>query len=80
MKLKYTEGCVSTSLTIDDVETIDMEVKDFKTVIKKMIDKIDDVAILQDVWIRIMEMVGEEEEPLYCECCGDTIYTYNWEI
>lgn len=37
MKLKYTDGCICTSLTVDDVETIDMDIETFKNVIKKFL-------------------------------------------
>ena len=35
--LKYTNGCTCTSLTVDDVETIDMDINDFRKVIKQMV-------------------------------------------
>ena len=42
MKLEYTDGCICTSLTVDGKETIDMDTKDFKEVIHKLIDKEND--------------------------------------
>lgn len=80
MKLEYTEGCVCTSLLVDGVETVDMEEKDLKDVICKMIGHIDDVAILQQVWMKIMESMGEYKDLGHCECCGDFISEYTWEI
>ena len=37
MKLEYTDGCICTSLTVDDIETIDMDIEAFKNVIKKFL-------------------------------------------
>ena len=37
MKLNYTDGCVCTSLTVDGVETIDLEFDTFKNVIKRFL-------------------------------------------
>lgn len=54
--------------------------KEYKDIVFGMIDKVEDFAILQEVFCRIMERVGREEEPYYCECCCDTVYSYSLEI
>ena len=37
MKLNYTDGCICTSLTVDEIETIDLDINTFKNVIKKIL-------------------------------------------
>lgn len=81
MKLEYTYGCVCDSLSIDGVETIDMQEQDFKNVIYKLIDRESDIAVLQSIYKDLMESQGEYEssdEP--CECCGDYVTTYTLNI
>lgn len=80
MILNYTDGCTCTSLTVDGKETIDMEENELKEVICKMVDKVDDIAILQQVWCKIVESMGEYNDLGHCECCGDWITEYTWEI
>ncbi len=80
MILRYTDGCTCTSLTVDDKETIDMKETELKDVVKKMIDKVDDIAVLQQVWCRIVESMGEYKDLGHCECCGDWITEFTWEI
>lgn len=37
MKLDYTDGCICTSLTVDGIETIDLDIDTFRNVIKKFL-------------------------------------------
>ena len=37
MKLNYTDGCICTSLTVDGIETIDLDIDTFRNVIKKFL-------------------------------------------
>lgn len=81
MKLQYTEGCTAYSLTVDNAESIDMDINDFKSVIYKLIDKENDLAVLQNTFrdcIYSQGMYSCTEKP--CECCGDYIETYTLEI
>lgn len=79
MILKQTIGCVCASLTVDDIEEIDLTEKQRKEVILKISEyianqmKTDDLnCFLQD----FIDFFGDEKcisnEP--CECCGDWIY------
>ena len=80
MKLKYVDGCICTSLTVDDIETIDMKQEDFKNVIHKLIDKETDLGTLQMIWIRLIEHMGNFRDLGHCEECGDWITEYTLEI
>lgn len=72
MKLEYTDG---TSLTVDGIETIDINIKDFKEVIYKL-DKENDLGTLQSIWIDLIQQQGNYEDSGYCNCSGDYIIKY----
>lgn len=80
MKLEYVDGCCSTSLTVNEVETIDMKIEDFKNVIKLLIDRETDLGTLQDIWTDLMQQQGEYEDLGTCSICGDHIDKYTLEI
>lgn len=79
MKINYTSGCICNSLTIDDKESADLSVDDIKDTIVKALNKINDVAILQEILITIAE-TGEYENLGHCDECGDYISSYTLEI
>ena len=81
MKLVYRDGCVSTTLLIDDVSTVYIDIEEFKNVLHKLIDKENDLSILQDIFRCVVVYNGEYEcsdEP--CECCGDFTETYTFDV
>lgn len=80
MKLNYTNGCTATSLTVDDVETVDMKVEDLQDVICKMVKKETDVATLQACWKTLMESMGECKYLGHCETCGDCISEFTLDL
>jgi len=50
MELIYTNGCTTASLTVDGVESIDMNMEDFRKVIHMIVDKIEDISELPDIF------------------------------
>lgn len=80
MKLEYTDGCICTSLTVDGKETVDMDIKDFKEVIYKLVDKENDLGTLQSIFINLIEQQGYYKDLGHCSCCGDHITKYTLEI
>lgn len=74
MKIEYTSGCVAHSLTIDGVETIDLDPKEFKEKALKVIEKIDNEELLRTLLIQAVEIMGESELMAHCDECGDNIY------
>ena len=80
MKIESVTGCTCDSLTINGVETIDMDKEAIKDVIKKLIDREDDLGVLQSVLIDLVEFQGEFEDLGHCEQCGDWITKYTLEI
>lgn len=80
MTLEYSEGCVNDSLNINNIETIDIDKNDFKQIIHKLIDKIDDISELQDILKNFIQMNGDEVASGYCEQCGDYWSTYQYKF
>lgn len=80
MELTYTDGCIATSLDIDGVESIDMSIEDFRKVIHKIVDKIDDFAELQNIFMNFVECNSELINEYNCSCCGDYVTTYKINI
>lgn len=80
MKIESVTGCTCDSLTVDNVETVDMNKEDIQKVIKKLIDREDDLGVLQAILIDLVESRGEFEDLGQCEQCGDWITKYTLEI
>ena len=80
MKIESVTGCICDSLTVDDVETVDMDKEAVKDVIKKLIDREDDLGTLQSILIDLVETQGEFEDLGRCDQCGDWITKYTLEI
>lgn len=74
MKIEYTSGCVAHSLTIDGVETIDLDPKEFKEKVLKVIEKVDNEQLLRVLLIQAVEIMGESKLIAHCDECGDNIY------
>ena len=80
MKIESVTGCICDSLTVDDVETVNMDKEAVKDVIKKLIDREDDLGTLQSILIDLVETQGEFEDLGHCEQCGDWITKYTVEL
>ena len=80
MKIESVTGCTCDSLTIDNVETVDMDKEAIKDVIKKLINREDDLGFLQSILIDLVEFQGEFEDLGRCDQCGDWITKYTVEL
>lgn len=80
MKIESVTGCTCDSLTVDNVETVDMDKEAIKDVIKKLINREDDLGVLQSVLIDLVEFQGEFEDLGHCDQCGDWITKYTVEL
>ena len=80
MKIESTTGCVCDSLTVDGVETSDMQIEDVKNVARKLIDAENDLSNLQYIIANLVEMNGDFENLGHCEECGDWIVKYTLEV
>lgn len=80
MKIVSTTGCTCDSLTVDDIETIDMKIEDMQEAVKKVVEKTTDIGLLQSLLINTAECMGKYENLGHCEECGDYIEQYTLEI
>ena len=80
MKIESVTGCTCDSLTVDNVETVDMDKEAIKDVIKKLINREDDLGFLQSILIDLVESQGEFEDLGHCDQCGDWITKYTVEL
>ena len=80
MKIESVTGCTCDSLTIDNVETVDMDKEAIKDVINKLINREDDLGVLQSILIDLVEFQGEFEDLGHCDQCGDWITKYTVEL
>lgn len=80
MKLELVRGCVAGSLNVDGIEEVDMTDEQRQAVLDaifKHLKPADLNYVLQD----LIETFGEYEfDDQPCECCGDYVETYTWEI
>lgn len=80
MKINYITGCTCDSLTIDGIESTDMPAEDIKEAIVLSLNKVEDIATLQNILVSVLEEAGEFEDLGHCEQCGDWITSYTLEI
>lgn len=57
-----------------------MTPEEIKVSIRAMLDRETDITTLQDVWMSLIEHLGEYKDLGHCECCGDWISNYTLEI
>ena len=64
MKLDYTDGCICTSLTVDGIETIDLDIDTFRNVIKKFLTFLLECIhqLIQEAHYAELEENEDEEE------------------
>ena len=80
MKLKYVDGCICNSLTIDGTETIELPLQKVKDTIKTLIDKETDLGLLQSILIDFIETKVNYKYLYTCSDCGDSVYETTLEI
>lgn len=80
MKIEYVNGCTCDSLTIDGVETVDMDKTQIKEAIIALLDRVSDMGKLQYILSDLTEDLGDFEDLGTCETCGDWITKYTVNI
>lgn len=80
MKIVNITGCTCDSLTINGVETADMDIDEVKEAVKKLIDITNDLGTIQSILIDLVESRGEFEDLGTCDQCGDWITKHTVEI
>lgn len=79
MKIEYIIGCINDSLTINGEETINVGIDKLKSTVKYLVDKIDDISILQSILTDFVQEYGKYESLGYCEQCEDSIDKFVYE-
>lgn len=80
MKIEYVYGCTCDSLTIDGVETVNMDIKDVRDCVLNIISKTNDLSLLQSILSDVAELDGDYKDLGHCDQCGDFICKYTLEI
>ena len=81
MEIEYEDGCVYSTLKIDGKETEDIEYKELKSILHKMIDnKACRKYTMNEILIHICEEYGEWECVGMCETCGYMISKYKLKV
>ena len=81
MELRYVSGCTADSLTIDGIEVSELPPYEIADVIRHLVGRCDDKAILQEILSRLIETDKESTCDIsHCDQCGDDIYNYKLEI
>ena len=80
MKLKLVRGCVYGSMTVDGTEEIRLSDKERQEVLNKIFEhlKPEDLNYVLQSLIEIFGTYTCDEEA--CECCGDIVEEWTWEI
>ena len=80
MKINYVTGCTCDRLIIDGKESIDMPTETIKEAIVLSLNKVEDIATLQNMLVSALEEAGEFKDLGHCEQCGDWITSYTLDI
>lgn len=81
MILNYIEGCTAYNLTIDRVEASELPPYEIADVIRHLVGRCKDKAILQELLERLIESDKKSVCDIsHCDQCGDNIYNYKLEI
>lgn len=81
MILNYIYGCTAYNLTIDGVEASELPPYEIADIIRHLLGRCKDIAILQE----LLEMLIEHDKESvcaisHCDQCGDTIYNYTLRL
>ena len=73
MKIEYVYGCTCDSLTIDGVETVNMDIKDVRDCVLNIISKTNDLSLLQSILSDVAELDGEFNLQVFITTFGTSI-------
>lgn len=80
MKINYTSGCICDSLTIDGKESADLSPKVIKDATAKALEKIDDMATLQDILTTVAETGKKMPSSVFTDINQALKQQYNYQI
>ena len=81
MILNCIDGCTAYNLTIDGVEVSELPLNVIADVIRHLVGRCKDKALLKEMLGRLIESDKESVCDIsHCDQCGDDIYNYKLEI
>lgn len=80
MKHEYTEGCLQTSLLINNVDVRNLPIGVLKNAILEIVNSETDKSVLIDFWCNMVELIGDYEDLGKCSQYGDYISKYTLNI
>lgn len=80
MKHEFTEGCLYTSLFINDIDVNKLPIETIKEAIIELVSEMKDKEKAIWVWRDLMISVGHYEDLGHCDTCGDDISKYTVNI
>ena len=80
MKHEFTEGCLYTSLFINNIDVNKLPIEEIRKAVVELTLQIEDKEELIWIWRDLMTSVGEYEDLGHCNQCGDDISKYTVNI
>ena len=80
MKHEFTEGCIRTSLFINDIDIYKLPIETIKEAIIELVSEMKDKEEAIWIWRDLMISVGNYEDLGHCDTCGDDISKYTVNI
>lgn len=78
-KIVYLNGCTY-SMEIDGTEFIDLSKEKQIELVRKLVEKVTDSGVLQNIAEEVIESIGEHSDFGYCEQCGSFNDQYTLSI
>lgn len=78
-KIVYLNGCTY-SMEIDGTEFIDLSKEKQIELVRKLVEKVTDSGVLQNIAEEVLESIGEHSDFGYCEQCGSFNDQYTLSI
>lgn len=80
MKHEFIEGCIRTSLLINDINVNKLPVEEIRKAIIELVPLVKDKEELIWIWRDLMTSAGHYEDLGHCDTCGDDISKYTVNI
>ena len=80
MKHEFTEGCIRTSLFINDIDIYKLPIETIKEAIIELVSKMKDKEEAIWIWRDLITSIGHYEDLGHCDTCGDDISKYTVNI
>ena len=80
MRIKLVRGCVCDSLTVDGKDECEMTDNERQDVLKKIFESLTPGDLNYVLQALVKEMGEYDCDDEHCECCGDTVEWYVWDL